>query len=61
MKIIVTVIEAITYGFWDALCTLKDMNAWAVNEGLMDTDEEIELSLEEAQKLGLFKDMDNAK
>lgn len=53
MKVIITANEAIIYGFWDRLCNLKGINLWVVNEGLMDGDHEIELTVEEAQQLGV--------
>ena len=53
MNIIVTAGEALEMGFWERLCDLKGWNVWAVNEGLMDRDDRIELTLEEAKKLGV--------
>lgn len=53
MRIIVTASEAITYGFWDKLCDLKGWDIWAVKEGQIDGGEEISLSVEEAQRLGV--------
>ena len=53
MKIIITAREALEKGIWDDLCDLKGFNVWAVNEGQMDGNEEITLTEEEAQKLGI--------
>lgn len=39
---------------WDEFCELKVINIWAVNEGLMDGDEEFELTDDEAKKIGLW-------
>ena len=50
----ITANEAITLGIWDELCTLKGINVWAVNEGLMDGNTEIKLTLEEAQEVGIL-------
>ncbi len=55
MKVSVTAEELIDRGVWDEVCELKGLNPWCVNEGLMDSDEYITLSLEEAQKLGILK------
>jgi hypothetical protein len=54
MQIVITAGEAIDKGIWDDLCEMKRLNIWAVNEGLMDSDEPITLSEEEAKKLGLL-------
>ena len=57
MKVVLTATEAITYGYWENICNLQGINIWAVNEGLMDGDEEIELTIEEALKLGIIKEV----
>jgi len=54
MKVIITAKEALDYGVWEELCDLKGIGAWALNEGLMDDDDKIELTLVEAEKLGLL-------
>ncbi len=56
MKVSVTAEEIIDRGVWDKVCELKGLNPWCVNEGLMDSDEYITLSLEEAQKIGILKE-----
>ena len=53
MKIIITAEEAINRGVWEKLCDMKGINVWAVNEDLMDNDQEITLTEEEARILGL--------
>ena len=57
MKIVVTASEMINEGNWDSYCEDKGINPWAVNEGLMDSDEEITLTVDEAEKYGLLKGM----
>jgi len=52
----ITAREAYTLRVWVELCTLKGFNHWAVNEGLMDEDTEIKLTLEEARELGILKE-----
>ena len=54
MKIILTAGEAINKGIWDKICELKGYNPWCVNEGLMDSDDEIKLTSKEAKKIGLI-------
>ena len=39
---------------WEEVCELKGMNSWAIAEGLMDTEDEITFTLEEAVSLGLI-------
>lgn len=53
MKIIITADEALDLGIWDNLCKMRDINVWAMNEGLTSGDEEITLSKEEAVNLGV--------
>jgi len=55
LKIIITAREALDKGIWDALCDLKGIKVWAINEGMMDDTEEITLTEEEAETLGLIQ------
>ena len=55
MEIIITADEALTGCFWDKLCEMREMNVWAINEGLVDSNEEFKLTLEEALELGVIK------
>lgn len=54
MKIIITADEAHDLGIWDNVCKIKGLNVWALNEGLMNGDDEITLSKEEAVELGVY-------
>ena len=54
MKIIVTAREALDGGYWEKLCGLTGINIWAVNGNQMDEDETIELTEEQAKKLGII-------
>jgi hypothetical protein len=54
MLIQITAKEAMDKGVWDEICSLKHINEYAVNEGLMDSDETITLTEEEAKELGLI-------
>lgn len=38
---------------WEEVCELKGINPWAIAEGLMDKEDEITFTLEEAVSLGL--------
>ena len=53
MRILVTASELIEHGLWDDFCEKRGYNVWAVNEGLMDSDEEFSFSRAEAMDLGL--------
>jgi hypothetical protein len=55
MRVIVTAEEIIDRGVWDEFCEKRGINVWAVNEGLMNSDEEFTLSEEEAQSYGFLK------
>lgn len=57
MKIIITANEAMDLGIWDTLCKMKDINVWALNEGLMNSNDEIAISDKEAVVLGLFQNI----
>jgi hypothetical protein len=53
ITVTITAREALDLHVWDALCALKGINEWAINEGMMDVNEEITLTLDEARQLGL--------
>jgi len=52
-KVTVTASELIDSGYWDDYCEAHGLNVWCVNEGLMDSDEQITLTVEEARSWGL--------
>ena len=56
MKLIITAEEALNKGIWDKLCDLKGINVWAINEGMMDSTDEIALTEEEARELGIIEE-----
>ena len=67
MKLLITVRELIDMGIWEKVCDMKGINPYALSEGLMSEDEEIELSPEETlclvtYHLDILKggDIDNA-
>lgn len=41
---------------WEEFCAMKEINVWAVKMGLLDFDEEFELTDNEIEKLGLIKE-----
>lgn len=55
MKVTFTASELLDRGVWDEVCKLRGINEWAIKEGLMDGDEELTFSEEEAKKLGLLR------
>lgn len=40
---------------WDELCDMKRYNRYAFNEGLMDDDTSIDISVQDLKKLGIGK------
>ncbi len=54
MKITLTVREIWDRDIWMEVCELTGMNEWACKEGLIEYDEEIEFTEEQAKKLGLI-------
>lgn len=54
MKIVITVDEAIDLGIWESFCKMRGISEWALNEGLMNLNEEITLSKQEAVDLGIY-------
>lgn len=54
MKITMTVREIMDKGLWLEVCQMKGISEWAVNEGRMNSNEEIILSENEAQRLRLI-------
>jgi len=54
MEIIMTAEEIQDEGVWEEACELLGINPYAVNEGLMEPRERIELTEDQARKLGLL-------
>lgn len=55
MIVRVTAGEVLERGVWDSLCEMLSLNPWSVNEGLMDSNETFDLTVEQAEKLGFIK------
>ncbi len=55
MTIITTPSELMDKWLWEDYCEIDGINVWAVNEGLMDSNEKIYLSEETSIKLGFIK------
>lgn len=53
MKYVITPRELMDKGIWMDYCEATGTNEWAVNEGLMESDEELTLTQEQAEKIGL--------
>ena len=56
MEIVVTARQLLDKNMWGHFCELRDMNEWAINEGLMDDTERLSLTEEEAIKLGIIRE-----
>lgn len=56
MKITVTLREILHNGDWDAFCKDTGTSEWCLNEGVVDGDCEVTLTLEQAKKFKLIKD-----
>jgi hypothetical protein len=54
MKVTTTPTELINRLAWNEACDMLGISVWAVNEGQMDSGEEITLTEEQATKLGLL-------
>lgn len=54
MKILVTAREILDNGAWQKFCDDRGINEWAINEGLMEADEQFSLTEEEAKKYGFL-------
>jgi hypothetical protein len=54
MKILISAGELIDRGLWDAVCEMRGLNEWCVNEGLMDSNDELIFTAQEAKQLGLI-------
>jgi len=39
--------EAMSLGIWDKVCELSGINVWALNEGLIDENKELEIEIGE--------------
>ncbi len=54
MKIIVTLKDILYSGHWEEFCEERNYNLWIINEGLANSDDEVTLTKEEAEKYGLL-------
>ncbi len=58
MKIKLTfgeILNAPRIGSWDRFCKKHDYNVYMINEGLANSEDEIEITTEEAKEYGLIK------
>ena len=53
MKLLVTASEILDHGDWEEFCVRRGINPYAIREGLMESSEIFELSLEEVSRYGL--------
>lgn len=50
--------ELMTSADWDKVCEIKGLDVWCVNEGLLDSDDELDFDEEEYKKLMGFEGED---
>ena len=43
IKVSMTAVQILDLGYWEKFCEAKGINPWAMNEGLIDAEEEFEL------------------
>jgi len=55
MKIVISVGELLDRDKWLDFCELMQMGVWTINEGVVSTDGEFTLTVEQAAALGLIK------
>lgn len=53
MKIKTTIKEIMERANWNKFCNIFEINPWCLNEGLADGSEEVEITIEQAQEIGL--------
>ena len=53
MKVILTPRELMDRGKWDKACEVLGYNPWCVNEGQMDSDKEIVMTIETMTEIGI--------
>lgn len=50
------ILDAPWISSWDYICEKYHLNPWCINEGRADENETIEISLADAEKLGIVQD-----
>lgn len=56
MEIKIRPYELFDRGIWDEYCKLTGTKVYAVNEGLIDAEESLTLTEDQAKKLGIIKE-----
>ncbi len=54
MKMVCDAKDLIEHGVWETYCFRYNVNPYAINEGLMTSDEEITITIEEGVEWGLL-------
>lgn len=57
----ITARELMGYGIWNQACDAIGISSWAVNEGQLDMDDSVTLSVVQARDLGLLARWEAAK
>ena len=55
MRIILTAKEIMDLGLWSRTCDRKGFNPYAVNEGLIESNDDLEFTEDEAIEIGFIK------
>lgn len=53
MKIIITLGEILEKYDWDKACKILGISEWSINEGLSNSSDEVELTIEQAEEIGI--------
>ena len=60
IKVTVTlgqVLDAPLIGSWEKMCSKYGINEWCLNEGMADSNDTIEISLEDAENWGVVEEL----
>ena len=57
----ITPCELFELDVWVEYCDLKGIDPYCISEGLMDTDEVLEISIQDARDLGIFYNRLNSR
>ena len=58
MRYVTTPKELLDKGLWEKACEVLNWSVWIINEGLIDSEEDITLPEEQAKEIGLIRGED---